>query len=69
MATILEIRPSRNGWIVFECPGVEPMFPAKDDALSYARGRASFRSGEILVRNSAGDVEETIPLNDVNRAM
>jgi len=24
--TMLEIRPHRNGWKVFEAPGVEPVF-------------------------------------------
>ena len=67
--TTIGVKPWRNRWIVFECPGVEPMFTAKDGAVSYARGRASFRSGEIRVLNSAGDIEETIPFNDADRAM
>jgi hypothetical protein len=26
----------------FEAPGVEPVFPAKDQAINYAENRASF---------------------------
>jgi len=51
--TLIEIKPHRNGWIVFEAPGVEPVFPEKDQAINYAQNRACFRSGEIrfLERN------------------
>jgi len=45
--TLIEIKPHRNGWIVFEAPGVEPVFPEKDQAINYAQNRACFRSGEI----------------------
>jgi hypothetical protein len=47
--TLIEIRPHRNAWEVFEAPGVEPVFPDKDDAIDYAQQRACFRSGEIRV--------------------
>jgi hypothetical protein len=43
--TIIEITPHRNGWKVFEAPGVEPVFPEKRQAINYARNHASF--GEI----------------------
>ena len=33
MMTIIEIKPHRNGWKVFEVPGVEPIFPQKDQAM------------------------------------
>jgi len=29
------------------CPGVEPVFPNKDQAIDYAQNRACFRSGEV----------------------
>jgi len=45
--TLIEIKPPRNGWKVFEAPGVEPVFLQKNHAINYAEGRASFRSGEI----------------------
>jgi hypothetical protein len=35
--TVIEIRPHRWGWKVFEAPGVEPVFPKKDQATEYAQ--------------------------------
>jgi len=67
--TLIEIRPHRNGWKVFEAPGVEPVFPEKDQALNYARERASFRSGEIRILDSAGNVERVIPFDDSERKL
>jgi hypothetical protein len=69
VTTIIEIKQWRNGWKVFECPGVEPVFLAKDQALSYAKGRASFRSREIRVLDSAGTVEETIIFSEGERKL
>jgi len=37
----------------FEAPGVEPVFPKKDQAIDYAQNRACFCSGEIRVLDSA----------------
>jgi len=54
-------KPHRNGWKVFEGPGVELVFLKNNQALNYAEGRASFRSGEIRIINSTGEVERTIP--------
>jgi len=34
--TVIEIRPHRWGWKAFEAPGVEPVFPRKDQAIDYA---------------------------------
>ena len=67
--TVIEIRPFRNGWKCFESPGVEPVFPAKDDAISYAQTRARFRTGEIRVLDSTGNVERTIEFNEVGRRL
>jgi hypothetical protein len=47
--TLIEIKPHRWGWKVFEAPGVEPVFLNQQDAIDYATGRACFRSGEIRV--------------------
>jgi hypothetical protein len=33
--TVIEIRPHRQGWKAFEAPGVEPVFPKKDQAIDY----------------------------------
>jgi len=34
--TVIEIKPHRWGWKVFEAPGVEPVFPEKRQAIDYA---------------------------------
>jgi hypothetical protein len=65
--TVIEIRAYRWAWKVFEAPGVEPVFPEKNQAISYAQNRASFRSGEIRILDSAGKVERTIPFTGTNR--
>jgi hypothetical protein len=39
--TVIEIRPHRWGWKAFEAPGVEPVFPEKDQAIDYAQTPAS----------------------------
>jgi hypothetical protein len=31
---VIEIRLDRNGWKVFEAPGVEPVFLEKDQAIN-----------------------------------
>jgi hypothetical protein len=49
--TIIEIRPFRNGWKCFEAPGVEPVFLDQEQAIDYAKNRASFRSGEIRIHD------------------
>jgi hypothetical protein len=67
--TVIEIRPHRWGWKVFEAPGVEPVFPEKRQAIDYAETRACFRSGEICVLDSSGNVERTIAFNEVNRML
>jgi hypothetical protein len=43
--TLIEIRPHRWGWKVFEASGVEPVFPEKRQAISYAQERTCLRSG------------------------
>lgn len=69
MTTIIEVKPWRNGWKVFDCPGVEPVFLVKDQALSYVKGRASFRSGEIRILDSTGKLEKAISFNEVERKL
>ena len=41
-------------------PGVEPVFPEKRQAINYAETRACFRSGEIRILDSSGNVERVI---------
>ena len=67
--TVIEIKPHRWGWKVFETPGVEPVFPTKDDAISYAQARARFRTGEIRVLDSSGNVERAIAFNEADRKL
>jgi len=50
--TIIEIRPFRNGWQVYESAGVRHVFLNQEDAISYAEGRAWFGSGEIRILDS-----------------
>jgi hypothetical protein len=65
--TIIEIKPHPWGWKVFEAPGVEPVFPEKDQAIGYAETRACFRMGEIRVLDSTGKLERTIAFNEADR--
>ena len=65
--TIIEIRPFRNGWKCFEAPGVEPVFLNQEEAISYAKNRACFRSGEIRVLDSSGAVTRIIPFSERDR--
>jgi hypothetical protein len=67
--SVIEIRPHRWGWKVFEVPGVEPVFPEKRQAISYAENRACFRSGEIRILDSSGNVERTIAFNEADRRL
>ena len=59
--TLIEIRPHRWGWEAFEAPGIEPLFPKKDQAIDYAQNGACFRSGEVRIFDSTGNVERVIP--------
>ena len=67
--TIIEIRPFRNGWQAYEAPGVQPVFLSQEDAISYAQGRACFRSGEIRILDSRGAVERVIPFSEADRKL
>ncbi|HET9368092.1 MAG TPA: hypothetical protein VFO22_08480 [Candidatus Udaeobacter sp.] len=57
------------GWKVFEAPGVEPVFPQKDQAIGYAETRAWFRCGEIRVLDASGKLERTISFDETNRKL
>jgi hypothetical protein len=67
--TIIEIRPYRNGWQVYEAPGVERVFLEKDQAIRHAENRTSFRSGEIRILDSTGEIERTISFNEADRKL
>jgi hypothetical protein len=65
--TIIEIRPFRNAWQVYEAAGVQPLFLTKEQAIGYAQSRACFRSGEIRILDPNGSVECVIPFADTDR--
>jgi hypothetical protein len=67
--TVIEIKPHRWGWKVFEALGVEPMFPEKRQAIDCAETRACCRSGEIRVLDANGKLERTIAFNDSGRML
>jgi hypothetical protein len=52
-----------------EAPGVEPVFPEKNQPINYAQNRASFRSGEIHILDMSGNVERTIAFNETERKL
>ena len=66
---LIEIKPHRWGWEVFEAPGVEPVFPEKRQAINYAENRACFRSSEIHILDSSGNVERIISFNETERKL
>ena len=49
LMTIIEIRPIRNGWQVYESVVIQPVFLDQEQAIDYAKGRACFGSGEIRI--------------------
>jgi hypothetical protein len=59
----------RWGLESFESPGVERVFPKKDQAIDYAQNRVCFRSGEIRVLDSCGNVERTIAFSEADRKL
>ena len=65
--TVIEVKPSKWGWCVFESPGVEPVFPQKDQAIGYAETRARLCTGEIRIFDSTGKVERVIAFDHANR--
>jgi len=67
--TVIEIRPHCWGWKAFEAPGVEPVFPKKDQAIDYAQNRACFRFGEIRVLDSSGVIKRLIPFDEADRKL
>jgi hypothetical protein len=45
------------------------VFPKKDQAIDYAQNRACFRSGEIRILDSTGNVDRTIPFSEADRKL
>ena len=67
--TIIEIRPFRNGWQVFESAGVQPVFLSQEQAIDYAKARVCFRSGKIRILDSSGAVTRIIPFSEADRKL
>jgi hypothetical protein len=67
--TIIEVKPYRNGWTVYEAHGVQPVFLEQEQAIDYATGRACFRTGEIRVLDSNGAVERVILFDETHRTL
>jgi len=69
IVTIIEVRPFRNGWQVYEALGVQPVFLSREQAIDYATCRACFRSGEIRILKSNGAVERVIVFDETDRKL
>ena len=67
--TIIEIRPHRGGWQVFEGPGVQPYFGDRKKAVDYAIERAKMRKGEIRLVDTDGELLEAFPFDDSARKL
>jgi hypothetical protein len=67
--TVIEVKPRKWGWCVFESRGVEPVFLQRDQAINYAETRARLRTGEIRIFDSTGNVERVIEFDDANRGL
>jgi hypothetical protein len=48
---------------------LDHVFPKKDQAIDYAQNRACFRSGEIRILDSTGNIERTIPFSEADRKL
>ena len=67
--TLIEVTPHRWTGKVFEAPGVEPVFLDQEQAIDYAKSRARFRSGEIRILDSSGNVDRIIVFNETERKL
>jgi len=45
---------------------IEPVFPEKRQAINYAQTRACFRSGEIRILDSNGQIERIIAFSEAD---
>jgi hypothetical protein len=66
---VIEIRPFRNGWQVYEGAGVQPVFLSQESAITYATNRACFRSGQIRIVDATGTTERVIPFSEQERKL
>jgi len=69
---VIEVKPVRGGWKVFETRGVEPVFAGTDgrrQAIDYAKTRQGFSQGEIRILNTADEIVETIRYDDREKTL
>ena len=67
--TVIDIRPHKGGWEVFEAPGVRPYFGDRKHAVDYAMERAKMRKGIIRILDADGTVIESFPFDDSSRKL
>ena len=67
--TIIEIKPRKGGWEVYEGERVRPYFGDRKHAVDYAMERAKMRKGEIRILDSDGSILETFPFDDSKRKL
>jgi hypothetical protein len=67
--SVIEVKPRKWGWCVFESAGVEPVFLEKDQAIGYAETRAAFRKCEIRILDANGNTERTIAFDQTDRKL
>jgi hypothetical protein len=58
-----------RAFLLFESPGIEPVFLEKRQAIDYAQTRACFRSGEIRILDSTGKVERNGSFDEADRML
>jgi hypothetical protein len=67
--TVIEVKPRKWGWCVFESPGVEPVFLEKNQAIGYAETRAGLSKGEIRILDANENIERTIAFDETGRRL
>jgi hypothetical protein len=65
-----EIRQIVFGWTKQKFPFTVNRTPrTQEQAIDYPQGRACFRSGEIRILDSSGQIKRIIPLNEADRKL
>ena len=67
--TVIEIRPFRNGWQVYESAGVQPVFLNQDQAIDYHVAVPAFALVKIRVLDFSGTGERIIPFDETGREL
>jgi hypothetical protein len=67
--TIIEIRPFRNGWQVYEGPRVQPVFLNQGQAITYAQGCGAFALARFGFRKAWVRLHMLAPIADWQRVI